>query len=123
VLWLGRALLMNPIGLLITGIAVSAYLIYRYWEPIKGFFNAPPFHQALGDFPAIYHRPPEEGNGLNKPVRIIPEVSNLLKGMAEWKPPAPVLVNATPVFIRLQRGYLRKLLPRQLFYFCKSGLT
>lgn len=39
VLWLGRALLMNPIGLLITGIAVGAYLIYRYWEPIKGFFS------------------------------------------------------------------------------------
>lgn len=38
VLWLGRALLMNPIGLLVTGIALSAYLIYRYWEPIKGFF-------------------------------------------------------------------------------------
>ena len=39
VLWLGRALLMNPIGLAITGIAVAAYLIYRYWEPIKGFFT------------------------------------------------------------------------------------
>lgn len=39
VLWLSRALLMNPIGLLITGIALSAYLIYRYWEPIKGFFS------------------------------------------------------------------------------------
>lgn len=39
VLWLGRALLMNPIGLLVTGIALSAYLIYRYWEPIKGFFR------------------------------------------------------------------------------------
>ncbi|KAB0531323.1 MULTISPECIES: phage tail tape measure protein [Pseudomonas] len=38
VLWLGRALLMNPIGLLITGIALSAYLIYRYWTPIKKFF-------------------------------------------------------------------------------------
>ncbi|AVO60967.1 phage tail tape measure protein [Pseudomonas chlororaphis] len=38
-LWLGRALLMNPIGLLITGIAVGAYLIYRYWEPIKSFFG------------------------------------------------------------------------------------
>ncbi|AZE47143.1 Phage protein [Pseudomonas chlororaphis] len=38
VLWLGRALLMNPIGLLITGIALSAYLIYRYWAPIKKFF-------------------------------------------------------------------------------------
>ncbi|UVM52216.1 phage tail tape measure protein [Pseudomonas sp. B21-015] len=40
VLWLGRALMMNPIGLLITGIALAAYLIYRYWEPIKGFFSS-----------------------------------------------------------------------------------
>ncbi len=39
VLWLGRALMLNPIGLLITGIAVAAFLIYRYWEPIKGFFG------------------------------------------------------------------------------------
>ncbi|MDH4869808.1 phage tail tape measure protein [Pseudomonas sp. BN515] len=39
VLWLGRALLMNPIGLLITGIALGAYLIYRNWAPIKGFFS------------------------------------------------------------------------------------
>lgn len=39
VLWLGRALLMNPIGLAITAIALGAYLIYRYWEPIKGFFS------------------------------------------------------------------------------------
>lgn len=38
-LWVGRALLMNPIGLTITGIALAAYLIYRYWEPIKGFFQ------------------------------------------------------------------------------------
>lgn len=38
VLWIGRALMMNPIGLIITGIAAAAYLIYRYWEPIKSFF-------------------------------------------------------------------------------------
>ncbi|MFT0733894.1 phage tail tape measure protein [Ralstonia wenshanensis] len=35
---LGRALLMNPIGLAVTAIAVAAFLIYKYWEPIKGFF-------------------------------------------------------------------------------------
>lgn len=40
ILWLGRALLMNPIGLAITAIALGAYLIYRYWEPIKGFFGS-----------------------------------------------------------------------------------
>jgi TP901 family phage tail tape measure protein len=38
ILFIGRALLMNPIGLLITGIALAAFLIYKYWEPIKAFF-------------------------------------------------------------------------------------
>ncbi|MDQ4687622.1 phage tail protein [Janthinobacterium lividum] len=39
VLWLGRALLMNPIGIAVTVIAGAAFLIYTYWEPIKGFFG------------------------------------------------------------------------------------
>ncbi|MHC8349202.1 phage tail tape measure protein [Pseudomonas sp. RT4P38] len=39
VLWLGRALMMNPIGLLITGIALASYLIYRHGAPIKTFFT------------------------------------------------------------------------------------
>lgn len=34
----GRFLLANPIILIITAIAVAAYLIYKYWEPIKKFF-------------------------------------------------------------------------------------
>lgn len=38
VFWLGRVLLMNPIGLVITAIAGAAYLIYRNWEPISGSF-------------------------------------------------------------------------------------
>lgn len=33
-----RVLAMNPIILAITGIAVAALLIYKYWEPIKAFF-------------------------------------------------------------------------------------
>ncbi|ECI6124301.1 phage tail tape measure protein [Salmonella enterica subsp. enterica] len=37
-IWLGRAILMNPVGLTITAIAGAAYLLYRYWEPISGFF-------------------------------------------------------------------------------------
>lgn len=37
-MFVARLFLMNPIGLAITGIAVGAYLIYKYWEPIKGFF-------------------------------------------------------------------------------------
>ena len=39
VLWLGRALMLNPIGIAITVIAGAAFLIYKYWEPIKGFFT------------------------------------------------------------------------------------
>ncbi|OHX10255.1 phage tail tape measure protein [Chromobacterium sphagni] len=39
VLWLGRAVMMNPIGLAVMAIAGAAYLIYRYWEPIKAFFG------------------------------------------------------------------------------------
>jgi len=44
-LWLGGVfrtvsmfLLANPIGVAIAAIAAAAYLIYRYWEPIKAFF-------------------------------------------------------------------------------------
>lgn len=37
-LMMSRALLANPIGLIITGIAVAAYLIYDNWEPISAWF-------------------------------------------------------------------------------------
>lgn len=39
VLLLGRALIANPIGLIIAAIAGAAYLIYQNWEPIAGFFS------------------------------------------------------------------------------------
>jgi phage-related minor tail protein len=35
---LGVALLTNPIGLIVTGIATAALLIIKYWGPIKEFF-------------------------------------------------------------------------------------
>lgn len=38
ILWVGRALLMHPIGLAVTGIATAAFLIYKYWGPISSFF-------------------------------------------------------------------------------------
>ena len=38
VLLLGRALMMNPIGLAVMAIATAAYLIYKYWDPIKAYF-------------------------------------------------------------------------------------
>ena len=39
VLWMGRALLMNPIGLAITAVAAAAYLIYRNWGAFSGWFK------------------------------------------------------------------------------------
>ncbi|WP_303236885.1 phage tail tape measure protein [uncultured Bilophila sp.] len=37
---LGRALLLNPVGLLITGLALAAFLVYKNWDTIKGWFAA-----------------------------------------------------------------------------------
>lgn len=34
----GRALLASPIGIVVAALATAAYLIYRYWEPIRAFF-------------------------------------------------------------------------------------
>lgn len=39
IMLIGRALLMNPIGLAITAIGLAAYAIYENWEPIKAFFS------------------------------------------------------------------------------------
>jgi TP901 family phage tail tape measure protein len=36
VLWLGRAVMLNPIGLALTA---AALLIYKFWGPISGFFK------------------------------------------------------------------------------------
>jgi len=41
VLLLGKALLLNPIGLIAIGIAGAAYLVWKHWDTIKsGFMNA-----------------------------------------------------------------------------------
>ncbi len=39
ILWIGRALMMNPIGLTITAIAAAAFLIYRNWDAVKTYFT------------------------------------------------------------------------------------
>ncbi|RSE76662.1 phage tail tape measure protein [Achromobacter denitrificans] len=39
IMFVGRLLLANPIALAITAIGLAAYAIYRYWEPISGFFS------------------------------------------------------------------------------------
>ncbi|AFJ88328.1 Phage tail length tape-measure protein [Burkholderia sp. KJ006] len=44
-LLVGRVALLNPIGLVIAAIALAAFLIVKYWEPIKAFFSG--FWQGL----------------------------------------------------------------------------
>ncbi|TYL43766.1 phage tail tape measure protein [Dickeya sp. ws52] len=39
IITMGRLLMLNPIGIAITLIAGAAYLVYRYWEPISGWFK------------------------------------------------------------------------------------
>jgi TP901 family phage tail tape measure protein len=39
-LMIGRALMLNPIGLAITAIAGAAYLIYKNWDAVKVYFNS-----------------------------------------------------------------------------------
>ncbi|CDF99720.1 Putative Phage tail tape measure protein TP901 family core region [Avibacterium paragallinarum JF4211] len=39
ILFIGRALGLNPIGIAVMAIAGAAFLIYQYWEPIKTFFS------------------------------------------------------------------------------------
>ncbi|MCV6588320.1 MAG: phage tail tape measure protein [Marinobacterium sp.] len=39
ILFVGRALLLNPIGLIITAIAVAGIALIKYWQPIKAFFS------------------------------------------------------------------------------------
>lgn len=36
---IGAALVANPVGAIVAGIATAAFLIWKYWEPIKGFFS------------------------------------------------------------------------------------
>jgi hypothetical protein len=36
ILWLGRALLMNPIGLVIAAIALAAFLLWNNWKEVSG---------------------------------------------------------------------------------------
>ena len=38
-LFVSRLFLLNPIGLAVTAIAVAAYLIYKNWGPVSGFFQ------------------------------------------------------------------------------------
>lgn len=35
IFWLGRALMLNPIGLVITAIGIAAFLVWKHWDKVK----------------------------------------------------------------------------------------
>ena len=40
ILFIGRAFLLNPIGLAVAAIATAAFLVYRNWDSVKGYAQA-----------------------------------------------------------------------------------
>ncbi|UXY16717.1 phage tail tape measure protein [Chitiniphilus purpureus] len=50
-LWLGRALMLNPVGLAITMIAGAVYLLWRYWAQVDAAFRQHPILNYV--FPVI----------------------------------------------------------------------
>lgn len=74
------ALLANPITWIVLGIAAAAFLIYRYWEPITGFFSGI-WSSIKGAF--------DQGwtNGIVKLIELFSPVVWIAKGMnavTEW---------------------------------------
>lgn len=37
--FVGRVFLLNPIGLVVTAIGVAAFLLIKYWDPVRNFFS------------------------------------------------------------------------------------
>lgn len=77
---IGLALVANPIGLIIMAIAGAALLLYKYWEPIKGFFVN--LWNGVGEF---FSTLPERFAGFGKQI-----IMGLIRGLV----PGADLANA-----------------------------
>lgn len=83
----GRLLLMNPIGLLVTAIGLAALTIYRYWEPIKAFFSGffQGIKEGLGPVAAVFTPAFEAMAGALSPLKPIWDgISSALGTAWEW---------------------------------------
>lgn len=83
----GRLLLMNPIGLLVTAIGLAALTIYRYWEPIKAFFSGffQGLKEGLGPVAAVFTPAFEAMAGALSPLKPIWDgISSALGTAWEW---------------------------------------
>ncbi|BDA11930.1 phage tail tape measure protein [Aeromonas caviae] len=85
--FVGRLLLMNPIGLLVTAIGIAALTIYRYWEPIKAFFSGffQGLKEGLGPVAAVFTPAFEAMAGALSPLKPIWDgISSALGTAWEW---------------------------------------
>lgn len=85
--FVGRLLLMNPIGLLVTAIGLAALTIYRYWEPIKAFFSGffQGLKEGLGPVAAVFAPAFEAmANALSPLKPIWDGISSALGSAWEW---------------------------------------
>ncbi|MDH0435565.1 phage tail tape measure protein [Aeromonas caviae] len=85
--FVGRLLLMNPIGLLVTAIGIAALTIYRYWEPIKAFFSGffQGLKEGLGPVAAVFAPAFEAMAGALSPLKPIWDgISSALGTAWEW---------------------------------------
>lgn len=83
----GRLLLMNPIGLLVTAIGLAALTIYRYWGPIKAFFSGffQGLKEGLGPVAAVFTPAFEAMAGALSPLKPIWDgISSALGTAWEW---------------------------------------
>lgn len=72
---IGMAIMANPIGILIGAVAGAAFLIYKYWEPISGFFS-----DLWGGVKSVFG-----------------SVWNFIKSLFGWTPLGALIENWTPI--------------------------
>ena len=53
IMFVGRLLLANPIGLAVAAIGLAAYTLYRYWEPVS--YTHLDVYKRQGEMPAPAH--------------------------------------------------------------------
>ncbi len=89
-----RAFLFNPIGLAITAIALGAYLIYRYWSPIKTFFGqlwnwvSAKFSAAWKSISGLWSQAVTWFNGIWENIKTFfnSGISNITTTILNWSP-------------------------------------
>lgn len=106
-LFVGRAALLNPIGLLVTAIGLGALAVYKYWQPIKAFFvgfwqglqeGLAPVAEALGPAFVAF------GSALAPLKPIWDGIASVLGTVWKWVTELLTPINATAVELENATG-------------------